>query len=72
MSDACSQKYVIVISLSAQIRIVNSPLNYCLSSAPRWLLDINVYVTDSLASESRQTLRMIITSSPCPMEKARS
>lgn len=40
--------YIDKWSLSAQIRIVNIPLIYHFPSSPQQLLDINVYVTDSV------------------------
>lgn len=47
-------------SLSAQIRIVNTPLTI-IFPPPQWLLDINVYVTDTGTSKGCLTLKKIIT-----------
>lgn len=51
--------YIDKWSLSAQIRIVNIPLNYRFSSSPQQLFDINVYVTDSVTLKSKLSLKMI-------------
>lgn len=50
-SVRCMQPNVSYIdkwSLSAQIRIVNIPLNYSFPSSTRQLFDVTVYVTDSV------------------------
>lgn len=52
--------YIDKWSLSAQIRIVNIPLIYHFPSSPQQLLDINVYVTDSVTLKSRLALKLDI------------
>lgn len=62
VSDACSQKcYLDKWSLSAQIRIVNTPRTIVFPAPPPRLPDINVYVTDSGTSQGCLTLKKTIT-----------